>query len=63
MLRDIVVVKNGNLVYIDFKNFIVNIVKNIYKYVVIRLKEWIFFFICCLLLGDFLVVMDNFDKE
>lgn len=63
MLMDVVVIKNGDLIYIDFGNLIVNIVINIQRNVVIRFKEWIFFFICCLLLGDFMVVMDNFDEE
>lgn len=56
---DIVVIKSGDLVYIDLKNFSVNIVKNIEIFEVVILKEWRFFYVCCFFLGDILVVMDN----
>lgn len=56
-LFDIVVKKNGILVYIVDENKIVNVVEDNYMYRVIRLCRWELSGVCVIIFGDFLVVM------
>lgn len=57
--RDIAVIKNGDLVYIDSPNFTVNVVKNTQIFKVFRKRKWRPLYVCCSSSGDFLVVMEN----
>ncbi|XP_062619825.1 tripartite motif-containing protein 55-like [Saccostrea cucullata] len=60
---DIAVTKSGDLVYTDYKDRTVNIVKNDEKIEeVIRLQKWKPKGVCSTASGDLLVIMDIFDK-
>lgn len=60
VLEDIMVIRNGELVYIDDikKNFL-NMVENkrIIKW--ISFIEWMFCSVCSIFLGDFLVILNS----
>lgn len=57
MLFDIVVIRIGDLVYIDGDEKIVNIVKRIYIEEIVRLMEWRFLNVCSIVFNDLLVFM------
>ncbi|XP_062572415.1 E3 ubiquitin-protein ligase TRIM71-like [Saccostrea cucullata] len=62
--QDIAVTKSGDLVYIDYDDRTVNIVKNEKIEVVIRLQNWKPCGVCSTSSGDFLVIMiRNDDKQ
>lgn len=65
MFWDIVVIKLGDFCYIDVKERIQNIFKNLDLgiYEVIQLEFWIFCNLCCDLFGDFFVIMDSNDVK
>nr|XP_034332947.1 uncharacterized protein LOC105332276 [Crassostrea gigas]XP_034332948.1 uncharacterized protein LOC105332276 [Crassostrea gigas] len=60
---DITVTQSGELVYTDNTNRTVNIVKNTQIQTVIRLLEWIPWYVCSTFSGDLLVVMVSDDKK
>lgn len=62
VLEGIVVIKNGDFVYIDFNEKIVNIVKNDKIELLVSLCGWIFFDICSVLFDDFFVIMISDDN-
>lgn len=62
VLEGIVVIKNGDFVYIDFNENIVNIVKNDKIELLVSLCGWIFFDICSILFDDFFVIMISDDN-
>lgn len=55
--EDIAVTKSGDVVYTDYDERTVNIVKNAQIEVLIRLRGWIPRSVCCTVSGDLLVVM------
>ncbi|XP_062619822.1 uncharacterized protein LOC134281357 [Saccostrea cucullata] len=59
---EIAVTKSGDLVYTDYRDRTVNIVKNGKIEEVIRLQNWIPSGVYSTSSGDLLVIMDNFDK-
>lgn len=61
VLEGIVVIKNGDFVYIDFNEKIVNIVKNDKIELLVSLCGWIFFDICSIFFDEFLVIMISDD--
>lgn len=56
-LNDIVVISDGCLLYSDWKLRIVNKVMNGEIEMLIKLWNWIFFNLCVIFFGDFLVGM------
>lgn len=61
--EDIAVTTNGDLVYADYKDKTVNIVKNTLIQTVIRQLEWGPINVCCTSSGDLLFVMINNDEK
>lgn len=62
VLEGIVVIKNGDFVYIDFNENIVNIVKNDKIELLVSLCGWRFFDICSIFFDDFFVIMISDDN-
>ncbi|XP_062610685.1 E3 ubiquitin-protein ligase TRIM71-like [Saccostrea cucullata] len=61
--EDIAVTKSGDLVYADYNNRTVNIVKNEKIEEVIRQQNWIPHGVCSTSPGDLLVIMDSDDNK
>lgn len=63
VLLDIIVIKSGDLVYVDYRKGIVNIIKGILilDQVIMRRNKWKFCNVCIISFGDFLVVMVSDD--
>jgi DNA-binding beta-propeller fold protein YncE len=61
--RDIAVTRDGHLVYSDYDNKTVNLVKNQQTRTVITLQGWGPFNVCCTSSGDLLVSMISDDKK
>lgn len=55
--------KDGDLVYIDYNDCSVNIVKNTHIESVIKLREWIPRGVCSAFSGDLLVVVQSADDD
>lgn len=62
-LENIAVTKDGDLVYIDYNDCSVNIVKNTHIESVIKLREWIPRGVCSTFSGDLLVVVQSADDD
>lgn len=63
-LWDVVVIKSGDLLYIDYKEKIVNIVKNLQIQIVVRLLwVWELVVFCVFFIGDLLVFFNCDDKD
>ncbi|XP_034320419.2 E3 ubiquitin-protein ligase TRIM71 [Magallana gigas] len=60
---DIAVTRNGDIVYTDYKNGTVNIVKDTRIKTVIRLERWKPLNVCSTYSGDLLVVMNSDDDK
>ncbi|XP_062569512.1 uncharacterized protein LOC134231563 [Saccostrea cucullata] len=60
---DIAVTKNGDLVYTDYSDRTVNIVKNEKIEEVIRLQNWLPLGVCSTFCGDLLIIMDSYDNK
>lgn len=58
---DIMAIKNGDLVYADYKDRTVNIVRDRQVRAVIRLRGWKPLNVCCTSAGDLLVAMNSDD--
>ncbi|XP_052679212.1 uncharacterized protein LOC128160013 [Crassostrea angulata] len=61
--RDIAVKRSGDLVYTDYDDRTVNVVKNTQIQTVIRLRGWIPLYICTSSTGDLLVIMNSEGDE
>nr|XP_034305423.1 uncharacterized protein LOC117682277 [Crassostrea gigas]XP_034305424.1 uncharacterized protein LOC117682277 [Crassostrea gigas] len=57
--RDIAVTRSGDLVYTDYHDRTLNIVKNTQIQTVIRLQKWTPLYICTSSTGDLLVIMNS----
>lgn len=60
---DIAVTRSGNLVYTDFNDKTLNIVKTTHIQELVRLLDWKPRSVCCTFSGDFLVIMERDDKK
>lgn len=63
MLDKIVVIKDGDFVYVDVKDKIVNMVKNRQIEIVIRCCGWSLISVCSIFFDDFLVIMNSDDNQ
>nr|XP_022324070.1 uncharacterized protein LOC111124986 [Crassostrea virginica] len=61
--RDIAVTQSGNLVYIDFKDRSINLVRGTQIQTLIRLRGWRPLYLCTTSSGDLLVIMDSADDK
>ncbi|XP_065936973.1 E3 ubiquitin-protein ligase TRIM45-like [Magallana gigas] len=61
--RDIAVTRSGDLVFTDFEDGTVNIVKNTQIQTVVRLQKWRPLYICTSSTGDLLVIMSSDGDE
>lgn len=61
--QDIAVTKSGNLVYTDYNDGSVTIVKNTHIQTVVRLRGWKHVGVCSTSSGDLMVVMDSYDLK
>lgn len=59
MLLDIEVIRSGDFVYVDYNDFFINIVRNVYISEVIKLEGWWFCNVCSVFYDDVLVFMDS----
>lgn len=63
LLLDIVIlIRFNELVYVDCMDEMVNILKNLKIWILIRYEGWIFYFVCIVFFYELLVVMKSIDK-